>query len=245
MPWVVRPAYNPGVSRSSSLHRLQLLDLQIDHKQDRLKAIREILGDSESVSRCREGLSEAEARLHTARTASRLAEDELSANKAKLAEAEKRLYGGSVHNPKELQDLQAEVGSLTRFGATLEDRLLEAMVDLETAEGDQKTAEAALAQAAGQTAVRDAALTEEQFQLTVELERLAAEREAALANVTQDDLALYTQVRDNRGGLAVALVQDDTCGACGLTVAHSLRQEIRQGGSLVRCIQCGRILYAG
>ncbi len=233
------------MGRASSLHRLQSLDLQIDHKRARLRAISEILGDSAEVNRSRQALSDADAGLRAARMASRLAEEELAANKAKLEEAEKRLYGGSVHNPKELQDLQAEVESLSRFRSTLEDRLLEAMVDLETAESEQGSAQAALSQASGVTADRDKALVQEQAQLTAELERLRAEREAALENVTQGDLALYTQVRDNRGGLAVALVQDDTCGACGLTVAHSLRQEIRQGDNLVRCIQCGRILYAG
>ncbi len=233
------------MSRASSLHRLQTLDLQIDRRQARLKVIGEILGDSAAVSAARQTLSDAEANLRTARSASQRAEEEVASNRVKLEEAEKRLYGGSVHNPKELQDLQAEVESLTRFRATLEDRLLEAMVAAEAAEADQRSAEAALSQAAGQTADRDTALAAERDQLSAEVERLTAEREAALANVTQGDLALYTQVRDNRGGLAVALVQDDTCGACGLTVAHSLRQEIRQGDNLVRCIQCGRILYAG
>ncbi len=233
------------MSRASSLHRLQTLDLQIDRRQARLKVIGEILGDSAAVSAARQTLSDAEANLRAARSASQRAEEEVASNRAKLEEAEKRLYGGSVHNPKELQDLQAEVESLTRFRATLEDRLLEAMVAAEAAEADQRSAEAALSQAAGQTADRDTALAAERDQLSAEVERLTAEREAALANVTQGDLALYTQVRDNRGGLAVALVQDDTCGACGLTVAHSLRQEIRQGDNLVRCIQCGRILYAG
>jgi uncharacterized protein len=233
------------MSRASSLHRLQTLDLQIDRRQARLKVIGEILSESTSVNRGRHALSEAESTLRAARSASRLAEEELAANRAKLEEAEKRLYGGSVHNPKELQDLQAEVESLTRYRSALEDRLLEAMVALETAETDQRSAEGALSEATGQTAVRDTTLAEEQARIATELDRLTAEREAALANVTQVDLALYTQVRDNRGGLAVALVQDDTCGACGLTVAHSLRQEIRQGDSLVRCIQCGRILYAG
>jgi len=233
------------MSRASSLHRLQTLDLQIDRRQARLKVIGEILGDSAAVSAARQTLSDAEANLRAARSASQRAEEEVASNRAKLEEAEKRLYGGSVHNPKELQDLQAEVESLTRFRATLEDRLLEAMLAAEAAEADQRSAETALSQAAGQTADRDTALAAERDQLSAEVERLTAEREAALANVTQGDLALYTQVRDNRGGLAVALVQDDTCGACGLTVAHSLRQEIRQGDNLVRCIQCGRILYAG
>jgi len=233
------------MSRASSLHRLQTLDLQIDRRQARLKVIGEILGDSAAVSAARQTIYDAEDNLNAARSPSQRAEEEVASNRAKLEEAEKRLYGGSVHNPKELQDLQAEVESLTRFRATLEDRLLEAMVAAEAAEADQRSAEAALSQAAGQTADRDTALAAERDQLSAEVERLTAEREAALANVTQGDLALYTQVRDNRGGLAVALVQDDTCGACGLTVAHSLRQEIRQGDNLVRCIQCGRILYAG
>jgi predicted nucleic acid-binding Zn-ribbon protein len=78
-----------------------------------------------------------------------------------------------------------------------------------------------------------------------EIERLESEREAALGDVPEQDLELYLQLRTSRGGLAVALLEDDSCGACGLIQSHSSRQSIRMANDLHLCKQCGRILYAG
>lgn len=203
------------------------------------------MGETAAVTRSREASTAAEARLRSARTGSRTIEDELAANRAKQDESERRLYGGSVHNPKELQDLQAEVEALSRHRGVLEDRLLNSMLVVEEAKSASLAAQADLDRTVLQAATQGQALTLEQTQLSAQVERLSAEREAAVGDVTEGDLALYSQLRDNRAGHALALVQDDACGACGLIVAHSLRQEIRQGTSLIRCIQCGRILYAG
>jgi predicted nucleic acid-binding Zn-ribbon protein len=233
------------MSRVSSLFRLQGVDLQLDRLRARREEIDRLLGESEGLRAAHETLQRAEERLAAARESVRHAEDGLSANKAKATETETRLYGGTVHNPKELQDLQAEVEALGRYRATLEDRLLDALVLLEEAEATHVAAEAEATQVASQTASRDSALAEERAQIEAALDRLETEREAALANVTEVDLALYIRLRENRGGLAVAQIQDAACGACGLTLAHSLRQEIQAGTELTPCLQCGRILYAG
>jgi len=67
----------------------------------------------------------------------------------------------------------------------------------------------------------------------------------AAADVSEGDMPLYGSLRKSGSGLAVAEMLDGTCGACGLTLAASARQEVRTGPGLIRCMQCGRILYAG
>jgi predicted nucleic acid-binding Zn-ribbon protein len=233
------------MGRASSLYRLQTVDLDLDQQRSRLEEIEAGLADSELVLRCRELFDKAESDLQAAQAAMRQAEQELAAHKAKLEESEEQLYGGTVRNPKELQDLQADVESLHRHRATLEERLLDAMVEQEQAEALSQDARDDLSQASSLQASRNAALQEEQARVLATIERLQSEREAALANVTEGDLALYTQLRDTRAGLALAQVNDNTCGACGMTLAHSLRQEVHMGDTLVRCGHCGRILYAG
>jgi predicted nucleic acid-binding Zn-ribbon protein len=74
---------------------------------------------------------------------------------------------------------------------------------------------------------------------------MEAEREAALANVEQQDLKLYDDLRKQAGGIGIALLQDGNCSACGLGLAQSIQQSIRSGKDLIRCGQCRRVLYAG
>jgi predicted nucleic acid-binding Zn-ribbon protein len=76
------------------------------------------------------------------------------------------------------------------------------------------------------------------------LDQHAEEREAAEVGVRAEDLELYRSLRKGPGSLAVAELQDDTCTACGVSLSASARQEVRTGPGLIRCRQCGRILYA-
>jgi hypothetical protein len=233
------------MSRASSLHRLQTLDSETDRCRERLAEIEFLLGGSKAVDDQRACLAEAAARLQAARSASKVAEHALASHRTKLEEAERALYGGSVRNPKELQDLQAEVDGFRRHLPTLEDHVLDAMVAVEEAELVHQAATDELDRLLGLEASRNQALVEEQTGLRKQVERLQAEREAALGDVSPEDLATYSRLRETRGGLAVALLQDDTCGACGLTQSRSLGQTIRMGSELTRCKQCGRILYSG
>ena len=60
--------------------------------------------------------------------------------KVKIEQSEASLYSGNVTNPKELQDLQNEAAALKRYLVTLEDRQLEAMLEVETAEQSKQAA---------------------------------------------------------------------------------------------------------
>jgi hypothetical protein len=233
------------MSRASSLYRLQSVDLDLDRSRVRMAEIEVTLQDSEAVVRVRGAVAAAEAALQAARTAVKSAEQTVAAHLAKLAESEKALYGGGVRNPKELQDLQSEVESLRRHRQTLEDRLLDAMVIVEEAELERDAVRQELSRVENIQADRNAALDAERRELLARCEGLEIEREAALASVPQEDFQAYTQLRETRGSVAVALLQDDSCAACGLTQSASFRQVVRAGTELARCPQCGRILYAG
>ncbi|MFA9404032.1 MAG: zinc ribbon domain-containing protein, partial [Anaerolineales bacterium] len=77
------------------------------------------------------------------------------------------------------------------------------------------------------------------------IERTTTEREAALSNISADDLKTYEKFRRRFDGIALALLASGNCGVCGVDLARSKEQEIRGGNTLVYCDQCGRILYAG
>lgn len=239
------PPIIEAMSRASSLHRLQTLDLELDRSRARLAEIEAVLADADPLARTREKVVEAEARLQAARSGARAIEHEVESHTEKLARAEQSLYGGAVRNPKELEDLQNEVNSLNRYRPRLEDRLLEAMLALEEAELQAQAAGEELERLEALRTAQNRALIEEAEAVRQAVQRLEAEREAAQADVLAEDREAYEQLRATRGPLAVALLKDDSCAACGLTAAHSERQAIRMGSDLVRCRQCARILYAG
>jgi len=233
------------MSRVSSLNRLQEIDLSVGRGRARLAEVEKLLGASDAVRAARAAHDQAQARSQTAQAAVRDAELAVGTQRAKLENAERALYGGGVHNPKELQELQADVESLKRHLSSLEDRLLEAMVALEDTETLAHKAEDQLAQAEGTQVTEQASLAGEHSQLLARLATLETEREAAVAGVAEKDLALYARLRDSMGGMALATLQDGSCSACGVGISAAERQTVRNSAELFRCPQCGRILYAG
>jgi predicted nucleic acid-binding Zn-ribbon protein len=245
LPGARHRIYNPSVGRASVLYRLQQIDLTIDQASARMAAVDAELSEHSKLKAAQDEASRTEAASRQVSQAARAAEDAVASQRGKVDETEKKLYGGSVHSPKELQELQAEAEALRRHLATLEDLQLDEMMELEQAEKAADAARARLELAQADSSGRDQNLNKERERLAAMLGQRSEEREAAADGVSQEDMLLYQNLRRNSGGLAVAEMLDGTCGACGLTLAASARQEVRSGLGLIRCQQCGRILYAG
>jgi predicted nucleic acid-binding Zn-ribbon protein len=236
--------YNPSVSRAFALYRLQQTDLTIDQSRAKLAAVEAELADKSALDRARQEASQGELQARQASRAQRAEEDAVAALREKIEQVEARLYGGAVHNPKELQELQAEAEALRRHLSSLEDRLLETMLAAEQAEQDAQSVRTTLELAEADSSAREMSLGQRRQGLMDSLAQRNEEREAAVVGVNSGDMQLYQTLRRIPGGLAVAELQGDTCGACGVTMAASARQEVRGGPGLIRCRQCGRILYA-
>jgi uncharacterized protein len=86
-------------------------------------------------------------------------------------------------------------------------------------------------------------LHEEQALLQKDLEKLAAERAAVENPIPADALRLYDQLRQQRRGIAVAIINDKSCSACGSGLSAAQMQSSRASGSIALCPSCGRILY--
>ena len=232
------------MSASLGLYRLQQVDRQIDRARAQLETIRQIL---ENDVELRESLN----RVDAAQTANHLthhdlknAEAEVEAQKIKIEHTESSLYGGLVHNPKELQDLQKDVASLKKYLVVLEERQLEAMLKAETADNDLQSARTALELIQARLGNEHKKLIDEQSALTTELERLSQEREAALGPIESSLLQSYEDLREQKRGIAVTEINDNTCATCGTTLNAALQQNARSQKQLFYCPSCGRILFA-
>lgn len=233
------------MSRVSNLYRLQEIDLDLKRSHERILVIDEILSEDEEIQRAKALVDQRDQALSEARHANSSADHAVASQREKIEQTEKALYGGSITNPKELQDLQMESESLRRYLETLEDRYLEAMVSLEEAEKVHLEASEALDILQQKTSRQHSELSSEKEELIDKIARLDEERQVAMGGISQEDLALYDQLSKRLGGLALALLKDGVCNACGVELARSKQQEVKSGNELIPCSQCSRILYAG
>jgi len=234
------------MSRAHSLFRLQEIDLALDANNARIEEIRKILGESEELTRAKSFLTQASETLRKIQIKLKNSEQDVDTQRMKIEETENKLYGGSIKNPKELQDLQNEVDALKRHAGTLEDRLLDVMVEFEQSELDYETAKKNVETIEKAREVTFGELNIEQQNLMEENERLNVNREAALVGISAEDVKLYEQIRQKQGGIAIAILEKDgSCSICGLSPSAAQQQIIRSGTQLQQCNQCRRILYSG
>ncbi len=233
------------MSRPFKLYRLQQIDTQLDWINNRLAEIETTLKEDALVQAAYNEAEQADAAYQQAHKALLRAEDEVRQQRVKIEQSESSLYGGKIHNPKELKDLENEVASLKRYLVTLEDRQLEAMLSDEEAADRQRLTAEALEKARAVFEVRGADLIREQQKILRDQARMTEERKAASGVVEPDDLAVYTRLRQSRRGVAVAKVVDRACSACGSTLNSALLNAVRSPNQLSLCDTCGRVLYLG
>jgi predicted nucleic acid-binding Zn-ribbon protein len=232
------------MSAALGLYRLQQVDSQLDQAHARLKAIQQTLENDEELRRFTERCAAAENRLSDTEQLLKQSEQEVEKQRIKLQQTEASLYGGLVHNPKELQDLQKDVASLKKHLETLEEREFQAMEVAENAEKELHAAQADLERVTASKGEQFRDLTRESTVLNRDVERFSSERLAVVQDLTAPTLSTYEQLRKQRRGLAVTTLSDGSCAACGTTLTPSQQQSTHSTSQFFYCPGCGRILYA-
>jgi predicted nucleic acid-binding Zn-ribbon protein len=228
--------------RGEPLYELQNLDLELETSQQRISEIQASLGETEALLQARRELAAAEEEHRTWMTRTRDLELEIEGLNNKIGSSEKRLYGGSVTNPKELSDIQSEIASLKRRRAAIEDELLEALIYGDEAEVALEDSRAALDDIETNWRTDQVALENELDQLRKRLDALREEREQLRRSIDADDLTFYDKVRGRCGSITVTTLRDGVCGYCAVAPSSTKLKAIRSGRELLQCGNCGRIL---
>jgi len=226
------------------LYRQQKIDTQIQQLKSRVSDQETRLASDPALVQAEQNLRLANQKLQEARQRLSKAEDEVKNTRIKMELDESSLYGGRIHNPKELQDLQNEVAALKRLLSQKEDDQLNCMVALEDAENIEKQSQAYLEKTKASSLSSHAALAGELGQSKRAIEKLHEERLAVANQIPHEAQEIYERLRATKKGLAVSLIDDDTCSICGTSIRPEEIQAARSSSHLVFCAFCGRILYA-
>ncbi|MBV9101331.1 MAG: hypothetical protein JOZ46_08365 [Candidatus Dormibacteraeota bacterium] len=231
------------MNAGASLRRVQDADTRIGALRGDLASAREALRRDPELERARAAASDAHDARVSADAAAAAAESTMKDLEGRVRTLDRRLYGGSVHNPHELMEMQQE---LEHLRGRLAEAEVAALAALEGAEYAQRAEEAAGREVAAEEARRAAALEplrQRIAALEAELSAATAEREAAAGDAGAADLALYQRVASRRQPAVVAM-SGDACGGCHLPLSIEERRLVRTGDRVVQCSNCDRILVA-
>lgn len=229
------------MTEGADFHRLQDLDSEGDKKRQRLMEVDAALGESDALRQARQSLQSEGERVRKWGVKQRDLELEVQGLADKISREEQRLYSGTIRNPKELEDIQAEVTVLKRRRQELEGDLLEVMIEREDAETAQSEAQKHLDEVQASWTAGQADLTGEREELQGKLAEIEQIRVGLLSSIDAGDLVIYEGLRRRKGGIAVVELRDGTCGGCGVAVSPGLEWQLRQG-QLVTCSNCERII---
>lgn len=217
---------------------------QLTHRRRTLPARAELDQAMAELARLEARAAEVEAGRHDLARSQQRLEDEIAALNERAASHDKVLYGGTIGNPRELQALQEEIGSLQRRVSRLEDQEIELMEQMEPLERDLARLGTERTQLDERAAALRGQIAEEEAAIDAELATVQAERAALAADVEPELMATYEELRPRSGGIAIARLVNGSCGGCHLSLAAVEIDRIKKlpAEAVVHCEECGRLL---
>ena len=230
------------MSKAKQLYELQEIDLESDQKVLALKDIEARLGNNNDLVKARSTLDMKRKQLDDLEHQQRTAEWGVDDLATKIAHEEKKLYNGSVKNPRELMSLQQEIDLIKEKRSEQEEKLLVIMIEVDSAQQEVNLRSKELDSMEKDWQKEQQKLSADKTELETNLATLEQKKNLILQQIDPDNVKLYQQLRLAKQGIAVARMVQGRCQGCRISLPMSDQQGARMGHELVTCSNCGRIL---
>ena len=225
------------------LYDLQLLDWEIQEREEELANIRARLADDSRRLTAKRQLDTLENKMAELARPRRQTENNIEDIERRIAEIDARLYDGSVTNPRELEAYQEERANLVENQGEAEDKLLELMIESDDTQALLDKARTLFERVDEERGREIDSLRSRQAEVSSQVPDFKERRVSMASEHAPMTLAIYEQVRQLRGGQGAALVdRRGLCQGCRLVIPTTELQRARAGDEIVQCGNCSRIL---
>ncbi len=147
-----------------------------------------------------------------------------------------------IKTNREYKAILLEIDAVEKEVSDLEELMIGRMTEVEEIEA-RAASEATEVDRAREEAEKEKAKLEQQQRAVEEsLEGTRSEREHLAAGIDVSLLSQYNRIRVRKGGLAMARINDESCGACHMLLPPQVVNEVI-GGIVKICPSCNRLLY--
>lgn len=229
----------------STLYQVQLYEQEIDEARNRLEAIDALLSQDTRVALAQQALEEAQEYLQDAETRHRDLELKIASLGEKIKNVDELVYGNTLKNPREVQERKQELDSLQRQHAYLQEQLKDVSSDIDSAAAEVMGCEQQLEEATAVTAEDATELEQERDTINSAMKVALKKRKKIVSDVPTATLKHYRALRKLKSGQAVAVLNGQSCGVCGIEQPSSdVTHILQRTDDIFHCIGCGRILIA-
>ncbi|RJP70792.1 MAG: hypothetical protein C4532_08925 [Candidatus Abyssobacteria bacterium SURF_17] len=232
------------MDRNMPLQRLldvQKVDLRIMDLEAQASSIpRRIHEWDSSLNEQMEELAELKKQAEIYKKEQRALERQLDQKQQELAKFNAQLP--LIRTNREYKAILLEVDIVEKDISHLEEKILAKMDEVEKVEENARLKEAELRAAQKKISQEKDKLKQRQRELEDSLKGTRSERKLFTADLDSSLLNQYDRIRNRKGGLALAKIQDESCGACHMALPPQVVNEAI-GGKIKTCPSCSRLLY--
>lgn len=229
------------------LLELQELDLSVDRMVSRRAAIEtgaELTEARRRADEVEQKVGEIRLALDSIKREEKRLENEISSVDQRIQAEQKRLYDGSVANPKELSSIQAEIESLGRRKARLEDEEIGQMEHREELEGKLPPLEKEHGELRALSNEVEGSMERELGEIQTALEGRRTERASLVPELDEELVELYEDLRAQKRGVGAAALIDGVCQGCHEKLSAMALDKLKRTDGIRRCEYCRRILIS-
>jgi len=231
------------MSQRAFLYNLQFIDNQIDKIQNRISSIDVKINSNQEIDESDKIIKSIQEKFNLKKAEISEFESQSNILSKKLLQNNNALYDGKIKNPKELQSVEDEVLSLKKRIKNFEDKIFGLMLENELIEGELKS-QLEIHHTLFKNKVKEnEELNAEKQILMDSLEKLRTEKSPIEKQIKSELLEKYAMLRETRNKLAVAVISENACSACGNMITPAEIQKIKSPIDEYYCQICKRILY--
>lgn len=167
---------------------------------------------------------------------------ELDLLSQKIDREKKKLYSGTVSNPKELSSIEKEIASLSGKRDDLETKVLEQMDKVSLVDNGVSKIDEAIANDTKEAEAANETWQQKDSHIKSKLIELKTSRGAQAKKVDDELLADYEDIRATKGGIGAGALIKGVCQVCNVELPMIDVEEIKSKDRPEYCISCDRIL---
>jgi uncharacterized protein len=189
----------------------------------------------------RQRLASAKERLTENQNARRAIEKDVAVHQGRLSKF--RDQAMAVKTNQEYHAVQKEMSFAQSEIKTLEDRILERMLEADDLTSSVKRAETDLAAEQKAIEAERKAMTSESSELRAALAQITAERAETVRAIDPHVLKIFELVSKRRNGVAVAEARNGICTICHVRLRPQVFNTVRRNEAITQCDSCQCILF--
>lgn len=218
---------------------------QIDHELAMLnfknqEIPKKIEGMKLAINSVRDDLETGKRQLQEFKKQYKLAELEQKAVDEKIVQYSVQLYQAKTN--EQYKAFLKEIDAQKAAKVKIEDQMIENMEQSEAIEKKIQMLAKELAEVESETQSKISVLEQEAKEILQAIKTRQEERRRIVENLSKDIIGVYERIKKGKGGLALAIVEDERCTGCLNPIPPQIVLEIKKGERLYFCDYCGRIL---